>query len=335
MTAMFFHQPSRLVGALNKAQKILDVILHIGAHRTATTSFQHYMRENSSYFARKGIGFWGPARLRKGLLTGVIPRPLDHEPQKQFLRAKGRIALQLDRSEKSGLTQLIVSEENLLGTLRDNLRSGALYPAAGERIARFMAAFGPRVRGVSLTIRSLDKYWTSALSLSMTRGVSLPSPAKLGDISSATRSWSDVVTDVAAAVPNVPLRVVTFEATAGAADQTFAAVTGHNAPNLGHLPWRNSQPTPCELLELPLGLEQRNRLKGLCSGNRFTPFSETEAAALRERYQDDIHWLASGAGGLAEFQTFPSTGTAGQTLRDGAMTRGHDHDTQRRMAQNS
>ena len=54
----------------------MDVILHIGAHRTATTTFQHYMRGQSSELARAGIGFWGPWRTRGGLFSGVMPGPV-------------------------------------------------------------------------------------------------------------------------------------------------------------------------------------------------------------------------------------------------------------------
>lgn len=50
----------------DKVLYIMDVILHIGAQRTATTSFQAYMRANSADLSAQGIGYWGPHRTRRG-----------------------------------------------------------------------------------------------------------------------------------------------------------------------------------------------------------------------------------------------------------------------------
>lgn len=51
----------------------MKVILHIGAHRTGTTSFQSYMRRNADFMRIRRIGFWGPLRTRGGLFAGVQP----------------------------------------------------------------------------------------------------------------------------------------------------------------------------------------------------------------------------------------------------------------------
>ncbi len=53
----------------------MRLILHIGAHRTGTTSFQSYMRRHSAELSDAGIGFWGPVRTRKGLFSGIQPTP--------------------------------------------------------------------------------------------------------------------------------------------------------------------------------------------------------------------------------------------------------------------
>lgn len=52
----------------------MDIILHLGAHRTASTSFQRYMRSVSDALAAGGTGFWGPGRTRKGLFHRVGTR---------------------------------------------------------------------------------------------------------------------------------------------------------------------------------------------------------------------------------------------------------------------
>ena len=59
-----------------RSRTTMKVILHTGAHRCATTSFQEYMRQNAQPLACQGIGFWGPYRTRGGaLFHGIQPGP--------------------------------------------------------------------------------------------------------------------------------------------------------------------------------------------------------------------------------------------------------------------
>ncbi|MCB1364930.1 MAG: hypothetical protein KDK02_12460, partial [Rhodobacteraceae bacterium] len=76
----------------------------------------------------------------------------------------------------------------------------------------------------------------------------------------------------------------------------LAAITGRPAP-LAHarerlnatprLPALRARLTPGEAARLPPG------------DGRWQPFTAAQTRALRERYADDLMWLAAGAGGLA------------------------------------
>lgn len=50
----------------------MDLILHFGAHRCATSSFQEYMSINSVALKRQGIGYWGPERTREIGLNWLV-----------------------------------------------------------------------------------------------------------------------------------------------------------------------------------------------------------------------------------------------------------------------
>ena len=160
----------------------MDIILHLGAHRTATTSFQSWMRAQASRLEACHIGFWGPHRTRSGLLAGVLPQPGLLCAEQQLDRARGRIALQLARSEAQGLRALVISDENLLGTPRRALRDRSLYQGAGLRLARHQAAFDGRVSTVHLSIRALDRWWASLAALAVSRGEPVPTRASFAAI---------------------------------------------------------------------------------------------------------------------------------------------------------
>ncbi|MDQ7069476.1 MAG: hypothetical protein Q9M48_01800 [Rhodobacterales bacterium] len=275
-----------------------------GAHRTASTSFQAYMRCNGEGLARDGIGFWGPLRTRGGVLSGVIPILSPVPPKRQLMRARGRILTQLADAQARGFSQLIISDENIIGAPRQNLRAKALYGGIGERLARFHHAFDGRITRVVLSIRSLDNLWASTLAYGVKRGHSMPSQDLLEKIAVGPRTWRDVITDVACAMPDVQIQVMPFETYAGQPEAKLRLMIGGAAkvPLKHHRKWLNRGPDQSQLHEIladrgtsAVDLAQAD----LAGEGRWQPFNRAQIAQMRENYQDDLHWLRAGADGLA------------------------------------
>lgn len=310
----------------------MDVILQIGAHRTASTSFQTYLRQNGIALAEMNVGSWGPYRLRKGMYHGIVPNTDLGIGPRQFARAKGRIAMHLERTAQKGLEHLIVSEENMLGKMRHNFTSQSLYPAAGERLARYVAAFDGSVKAIHLSLRCPSTYWTSALSFCIPRGVSVPREERIDAIAASPRSWRDVITDIAAAAPETSIFVSTFEQHASAPHRLLSYLLGTPAPNGKTLIWRNQRPTVEQLLDLPLRTTELLRLHANIHGTRWEPFSQTQRLALQESYADDLFWLRSGADGLAHLLEDPKSEKTGYPAELDFVNKGQRYDTRQRMA---
>lgn len=320
--------PFRPPGAVARIWgRLMDVILHIGVHRTATTSFQHYLRHHAAPLTASGVAYWGPHRTRQGLFSGILPDPMQPGRRDALSRARGRILLNIDRNERQGRDMLLVSDENMSGTVRENLRLGALYVGIGDRVARYCAAFGGRVTQVVVSVRSLDTYWASALAFGLTRGAGVPGLSRRNRLAYGERGWRDVITDLAEAVPGVPLRVVRFEDTGGRADAAFTAITGRTAPLGGGDLHRNRAPDLAELRAVTGG-------DGLPAGSgAWQPFDHWQRIAMQRKYQEDLAWLADGADGLAELARQSNKDGQTQCLRQTDGTRGRSHDIpQRRMA---
>ncbi len=310
----------------------MDVILQIGAHRTASTSFQTYMRKSHGALARQNIGFWGPLRLRNGMMHGIIPDPALGLGAKDFERAQGRIALNLERSRACGLTELIVSDENMLGTMRNNISSELLYPSAGERIARYVAAFRGEIKMIHLSMRCQSSYWPSALSFCIPRGVLVPKKTRIEALARQRRDWRDVITDVAAAAPDIPIFVSTYEQFGDRPRDLMSYLIGRNAPSLAKQIWRNQRPAAQDLLKLPLSAAEIERLASNIQDTRWEPFSAHQCASLQERYADDLFWLRSGSDGLAQFLEDPAPLTTRESAHMGYVNKGQNYDTKQRLA---
>lgn len=310
-----------------RARNQMDVVMHIGAHRCATRSFQTYLSQNAEPLGQAGLGHWGPERLRSGLMAGVLRKPAPAIRRAPYRRCQGRVALALKAEENAGIAQLVASDADMLGDLALGLKRRSLYPEAGERVARFFQAFGGRVSDVVLNIRALDGFWSSALSAALAQGYDLPDVAMLEELAAQTRSWRDVITDVACATPNARLWVLPFETFGGRPDAQLLAVTARDVPRAHARDRLNAAPRLEELRALPgLGaLPQED-----CG--RWQPFSALQQAALRETYADDLMWLTNGADGLAWLMDDPEPTKACSNAPPTDMTRGRPNDQESRMA---
>ncbi len=309
----------------------MRVILHIGAHRCATTTFQHYLRRHGECLAAAGIGFWGPRRTRGGLLHGLQPGPHAATGRDLRRRAAGRLRLACARSAAAGVKVLIVSDENMMGTVRENLRRGDLYSGIGERIARLAMALDGYLCDVAMNIRGLDGYWNSALGYSLTRGRPVPGTAALARLADQPRSWRDVIVDAACAAGSAQLSVLPFESFAGRPEAQLAAMV----PDAPALPpgrdWLNATPLLPELRDLA---DPAGRARLPAGGGRWRPFGAAVAAALRERYADDMMWLVGGAEGCARLIGGRDEQRAGQHRPASDMTTRGIHDDSRENARN-
>jgi len=167
----------------------MDICLHLGAHRTGSTSLQVFMNANRKAFLKDRTTFWGPGRTRSGLFAGLIRDPRRLTPADRALgqRSLGRIRMEMSRAALNGNDRLVISEENILGTLSQNFGQCQLYPQAADRLARFAPAFGGQGLRIGLAIRSYDTHWASALAFGAKAGRALPNPQMLDRLTTQPR----------------------------------------------------------------------------------------------------------------------------------------------------
>ncbi|QGX97796.1 hypothetical protein EI983_05695 [Roseovarius faecimaris] len=312
----------------------MDIILHLGAHRTASTCFQYYLREKARQLSTQGIGVWGPWRTRDGVLTGVLPVPgAIRSPKDQHLRARGRISLALHRLREKGVKQLIVSDENMIGAPRRNLRTSKIYDGIGERMAQFSDAFSGGITQVVLSIRSQETYWSSVYAFAVGRGHRLPSRDDLDRLVTTNRHWREAIRDLSCALPGVKIIILPYEEYGGRPEQKLSIMTGLSKPPMKFArEWINRSPSLAQLRQI---LKDRGEdPAALPEGEgRWHPFDHAQSMALREAYADDLFWLRAGAEGMATLIEGTGTHQTGQTRDVSQMTRGQTNGIEnRRMA---
>lgn len=317
-----------------KGPYLMELVLHLGVHRTASTCFQYYLRENETALAQMHIETWGPRQTRDGLLTGIVPVAGSLQSSAdQLMRARGRFGLARLRARDKGMRQVVISDENMIGAPRRNLRDRKLYAGIGERMARFYDAFGKDVSRVVFSIRAQEMYWSSVLAFAVGRGHKVPDTHELDRLVTSSRMWRDVIRDLACAMPETEILVLPYEQFGGRPELKLKYLTNCETPPLKHArEWINRSPSVAQLRQI-LSDRRQDPDQLPNEDGRWQPFNEAQLAALRESYADDLFWLRAGADGMATLIEETGSDMTGKNLRSSPMTRGQKNGIEvRRMA---
>ncbi|WP_259650423.1 hypothetical protein [Roseobacter sp. OBYS 0001] len=302
----------------------MDIILHIGAHRTGTASFQDYLRRHVGELSARQIACYEPVRAKDGSSTQGLAMG-DMKAQVSV-----SVQSQMDQARQKGMQSMLLSDADMLGTLAQNVEKRSLYPAAGVGLKRLAAALDIEISTVLVSIRSLELYWCSALAHGISQGLEVPERDALAQIAHATRGWRDVITDISDALPQTKIAVLPFEKFIGRPDAVLARGAGLDAPFDTERSWLNRMPTLPDLrrvlndrgaasADLPFGM------------GRWNPFTNEEHAALREVYADDMMWLTAGADGRATLIEDRHPERAGSTLPRLTQNKGQQDELDKRQ----
>lgn len=301
----------------------MDVILHIGAHRTGTTAFQAYLQANRARLAAEGTAIWLPADIRAGPLAGLMKRPGGRARALADLRLARRLNRALARLRDGGASRLILSEENLLGTMASCLSVGMPYGDAWGRMRRLDRLFGGRIRRVGLGLRAPAPWWASVLAFRLGRGGPVPDAALIGRLASQGRGWEAVATDLAAALAGRTLAIWEFETLVSRPRLVLGALLGAAPPadlvRVAH--GRNAAPSMADLsARLPASMPP-----GLVHGKtgRWMPFSPAQQALLAARHAAELDRLGRLAAGIEIFGATGSRPGAGG-WKEGQFDDGQD-----------
>ncbi|ABD56285.1 hypothetical protein [Jannaschia sp. CCS1] len=288
----------------------MDVVLHIGAHRTASSALQHHLSRNRSKLAEAGVVYWGPKITRGGLFRGAIGGVEGALPWQERRFGK-RCALRAEAVRQTGATHLMISDENMVGSLRGALEFTRLYSDAGRRIASYAHGFKTHRMTVALCIRDYADWWVSAMAFRLPRGGPLPRTQARERLVTQPRRWRHVVEDLAQALPDARLVVWSYEASAHALPTLVGDLTGVASADDRAGP-RNLRPTAADLHDLMDACDIDPDMFHWPDG-QFMPFTVHETEALRAQYQEDLAWLRAGARGFADYIDAPSAQTEAPT----------------------
>lgn len=276
----------------------MELILHIGAHRTGTTAMQDMLVANAPVLAARGTC----AVVHDALVPATGFAKVAHGEEVGPARAWFDARIE-------GAQQVIVSEENIIGDMGWNIRSGTFYKSARDRMLAYRDFFGLAPHCIGLGIREYGAYWVSAhgkeLSYRNYRGRDVPRFDRIRDrLASAERGWLDLIADIRAVFSQSDILVWPVEARVPVEDQARALLAAPDlalapppanvnaSPPAGVIPalesFRSAHPTA-----------KRAAIHDWIAGQepaRFDGFTDAQLLKLGTLYARDIEVLEGGFG---------------------------------------
>lgn len=176
-----------------------EIILHLGAHRTASTYVQGVLGKNAALLAAHGI-FAPKQEITRATLTESLGSALPGF-------ALGRVFERfLEMAGAKTARSLIISDENMPGFLNNIFAHARFYPETRPRLQRLRQLLPVAPRRVLFNIRPYETFFASAYGrwLSPVRPV-LPRAVIAETVLGLQRGWADIVAEIAGVFPESEL----------------------------------------------------------------------------------------------------------------------------------
>ncbi len=201
------------------------IVLHIGAHKTATTHLQQSIEGARGALLAQGIRYFGPKQLR-----GDQPTVLQRF---DLPGAKGSLG---DYYEAYGEMiedghRLAISEENVSGSVLNRFAKvpEPIYPKTEERLSDLAKKIAPQGLDICLGIRQPTSYLNSAFSQHLMSGGAVPLKKFVWKNPPRIVDWAEYVARIAALDGVRSITVWRYEDYAKVFPQIIAAFLGQRA----------------------------------------------------------------------------------------------------------
>lgn len=283
------------------------VRLYLGAHKTASTHLQHMLMNSADLVARHGTRMAEPLTLRvSGWMTAFFQAARQHQSGEIAPALLAQLRAQLP--EDGG--DLMLTDENILGTPREMLEGWGVYAFAGRRLKTLAAIFHDCRVEAFMSMRSYDSFFASLYAeVVRNRGYVSFDPFQtlsqedgwswqntVGDLVEASGAENVVVWDYADFRALIPELVVRLSGVADSAPIIAAYPSRPTRPSLSQPAMdiiKSLAPAVGAAAALSLTEKLATHYSVENGAPRFEPFTSEQHDAMQQRYRTDIAAITS------------------------------------------
>ena len=279
-----------------------SIVLHIGIHKTATTSMQEFFLEHQHTLAKNQVRYI-PLKQMREHLTPLINHAVTDSTARQQLSEE--LNAQQDKT-------LLLSDENIIGTPGEITRH-QLYMYAEARVTNLIQAVSPRQVHLFLTLREPSEFLVSLYSEFLRHRPFLPFKKYVGSVDLGSFSFARTLGWVRSLPTNATLHVLPFEPSLGGGLERVtsmilnAACANSQSIDASSMPKTRSRSSFTqeeiqlfEKIHTAAGaravkdfvnmIERRGHRFGR---QRYQPLPSGTALKMATRYRSDLAWLSS------------------------------------------
>lgn len=271
------------------------ILMHIGAHKTATSYMQKKLALNVDLLARRGIHYDPLETFRKGFTPLLNEETTRENDYVKLLNGKAKAM------------SLLISEENIMGVPGDLPREHKYYIRARQRLARTAELFHTATPEIFLSLREYAGFAVSMYSEYIRHQKYLPFAEYQTIFTASNFSWLSVVDEIFAAVPGARLTLWDFTDFRNIEKQVFQAMLGFD-PDIFQNPegpvresFSDVAVRAIEVLSGALNHDEVKKLinpigRNLPKGDlypAFDPVSAEMKVSLKARYKTDLQAIAA------------------------------------------
>lgn len=288
------------------------MLLHLGAHKTATTHLQHLLRSLQPDLVAQGLDVPYFREMRRNGFPGGFAR---WQKDGNLLRAspariRGRFDLLL-----TGQPRVLVSDENWIGGMGDALAPDP-YPDLAGRLERTAPLWRGRVDGVFFAIRNMADCLPSAYAETLRLHPEYVGFERhLAARKAAGGSWLNTLHRLQAVFPDTPVTVWRYEDYRENSLAILQRVTGTDIaelPVVADPPATRSPSTETveEMEKLASSALQPQRYRDeirrleaeTTTSGKYRPISSDDVGWFTQRYEEDVQAIRDAP--LVEFLDF-------------------------------
>lgn len=284
----------------------MEIILHLGAHKTASTYLQKRLNRSQGRLKRHQIVFHGPKSLRPRINKALGDQRRLSRIESQARRRECLASL-IETEEAAGAKRLVLSEEQLIGSLRDLIGGKDFYEDAAIKLEPIADALAGRPVQIMLSVRGYANFLASAYGQVVRGWRFMPFDEKMrAHLLNQTLGWPELVETVLASFPSTTqVTLWPFEDFAAVERQVLDCFVGPAAAQLIKPLHDNPMSAPSQTAidwlharaqgghppdQGTVDSAHETALKG--HGHpAFDPWSAEERSYLDARYRQDLVWL--------------------------------------------
>lgn len=210
----------------------MHLTLHVGAHKTASTTFQHLLRMSRDEFERCGVTVVGKSYVsgNEDLYRSGPRRALAKDSSKESLEAFATAYTEFIKALPTD--SVILSDEDILGRLFKP--DSGFYPDSGAKLSTLLDHLKPSSVCVILYVRSQPGYMESCFKELFNMGTPMLFERYLTGVDIETMSWLSLADSLKDVVGSNALIVRPYEniRRVGASTE-FSAMVAQSTPGAG------------------------------------------------------------------------------------------------------